>query len=194
MFCCCYQRPGGGCPAPPPDTPPSKPALAAHTVSAAGDTSAEQPSCSSDDKVESAAAAAAADATAPAPVPIKCGKPGYIPATFAEDPYDQCSPIGDADLATAVADICFANAVEVCNGPGLPVPGSQPGATGEWSSDQLKGLRCLSEMVAVVQSFWDCLLPVDQSATCSKVLEFAAVDSYVRPSDQTIALCQNGTR
>jgi hypothetical protein len=164
------QRPQrGGIPAPP-DTPTLDSANAKSAEERAADA---EPVCS-DTEVKRAAAEAPAD-------PIS--------------PYDLCTPINNATLATAVADLCYENAAKICEGPLERWPGTkEPGALDEWTDEQLKGMRCLGEMIAVVESFWDCLPKDDRKAACDKVLEFKAPNNYVRPSDDTIALCEGTIR
>jgi hypothetical protein len=86
----------------------------------------------------------------------------------------------------AVAELSFLTAQQLCSErSNSHLSATAPDDTALFSAQ----LRCLNEIVAVVETFWQCLDPTARTAACSEVL--AHKDAWVQPSEDTISLCEN---
>jgi hypothetical protein len=96
----------------------------------------------------------------------------------------QCEAAGEH--GSAVAELSFLTAQQVCSERSSSVQSATaPDDTALFSAQ----LRCLNEIVAVVETFWECLDPTVRAAACSEVL--AHKDAWVSPSEDTISLCES---
>jgi hypothetical protein len=98
----------------------------------------------------------------------------------------QCAAAGEH--GSAVAELSYLSAQQVCSERSSSVlSATAPDDTALFSAQ----LRCLNEIVAVVETFWECLDPTVRAAACSEVL--AHKDAWVSPSKDTISLCESTT-
>jgi hypothetical protein len=96
----------------------------------------------------------------------------------------QCEAAGEH--GNAVAELSYLTAQQVCSECSSSVlSATAPDDTALFSAQ----LRCLNEIVAVVETFWQCLDPAVRAAACSEVL--AHKDAWVSPSEDTISLCES---
>jgi hypothetical protein len=113
---------------------------------------------------------------------------------FGNDERDLCALINDDDLAVEVAHLGYARALDICNRPLEIWQGVKHGDPHEWDDVELKDMRCLGEMVAVLLGYSKCLPPDDRTAICDRVFSFPTENTHVMPSDETIRLCDGGSR
>eukprot|EP00953_Heterococcus_sp_UTEX-ZZ885_P038512 19765-Heterococcus_DN1.PRE.2 len=93
----------------------------------------------------------------------------------------QCAAAGEH--GSAVAELSFLTAQQVCSERSSSVlSATAPDDTALFIAQ----LRCLNEIVAVVEHLWECLDPTVRAAACSEVL--AHKDAWVSPSKDTISL------
>jgi hypothetical protein len=98
----------------------------------------------------------------------------------------QCAAAGEH--SSAVAELSYLGALQLCSERSSSVlAATAPDDTALFSAQ----LRCLNEIVAVVETFSHCLDPDVRAAACSEVL--AHKDAWVSPSQDTISLCEGTT-
>jgi hypothetical protein len=108
-------------------------------------------------------------------------------STAAAPTTTQCAAAGEH--GSAVAELSYLSAQHVCSERSSSVLSA---AAPDDTALFIAQLRCLNEIVAVVETFWECLDPVVRAAACSEVL--AHKDAWVSPSEDTINLCESTTR
>eukprot|EP00953_Heterococcus_sp_UTEX-ZZ885_P026892 14486-Heterococcus_DN1.PRE.2 len=96
----------------------------------------------------------------------------------------ECTAAGEH--GQAVAELSFLTAQQLCSErSNSQLSDTAPADTALFSAQ----LRCLNEIVAVVETFWQCLDPTVRAAACSEVL--AHKDAWVQPSEDTLSLCES---
>jgi hypothetical protein len=96
----------------------------------------------------------------------------------------QCTAAGEH--GNAVAELSYLIAQQLCSErSNNQLLETAPADTGLFSAQ----LRCLNEIVAVVETFWECLSPTVRAAACAEVI--AHKHAWVSPSEDTISLCES---
>jgi hypothetical protein len=158
--------------------PPVEPSLDTTNTRSAeeADAGATEPACT----------AAETDGSADTPSECTNSEPGERGSPRDDDP---CKLLG-AD-APVVANLCYQYAVKMCNGPLERWPGVRGrGEPGEWDDEQLKDMRCLAEMVGVLQSYSQCLPSEDRKVICDKVLNYPD-GKHAGFTVETMKLCKD---